>query len=96
LLRILGLWGYLFGVEVEAWKRFCAELHLDPEVLIRELPGFPTVRRAEEIARAYAFTEKEAAEAMRHKSAGDETIQTVESVLANFRAALASRESCWT
>jgi hypothetical protein len=45
------LWGvarlmaYRLCVEADGWTRFCAELHLDGEALLRDLPCYDTLRR---------------------------------------------------
>jgi hypothetical protein len=96
LHQTLRLWGYLFVVETEAWNRFCAELHLDPEAVIRDMPGYPTVKKAEPSARAVAFSAEEITKAARARVPPVADICTIEMALADFRAALASRESCWT
>jgi hypothetical protein len=95
LRKCRGLWGYLYGVETEAWRRFCTELHLDPDGFIRDLPGYPTTKQAEEIVRLFAFTPDEAVQAIRETSPEGTKLYTVESALANFKAALASREKRW-
>lgn len=92
---LVRLWTYLFQVETEAWARFCAELHLDADALIRDLPGYPTVKRAEAGVQLWAFTEEEAAVAVRRQWGDAEHLPAVETALADFRAALASQESIW-
>jgi hypothetical protein len=52
---------FQFVLDAEAWKLFCAELHIDPEVLVYPLPGLDVLRLIEELARVLAFTTEEAA-----------------------------------
>jgi hypothetical protein len=47
-------------VHAEGWRLFCGELGIDPDVLLRDLPGFDEVRRLHEQAREVAYTEAEA------------------------------------
>src|SRR5262249_46296018 len=54
------LWGlarltaYRLGVEADGWTQFCAELHLDGEALVRDLPCYATLRRTQQVARLAA------------------------------------------
>ena len=57
LVRILA---HRFVVRAEGWQLLCAELHLDPEVLPRQLPGYEAVKQMEEVARRAAFSAEEA------------------------------------
>ena len=57
LVRMLA---YRFMVRAEGWQLLCAELHLDPEVLPRQLPGYEAVKQMEEVARRVAFSAEEA------------------------------------
>jgi hypothetical protein len=45
----------------DLWQRFCAELGFDAELLLKDLPGFATLKATVEAARPDAFTEEEAA-----------------------------------
>jgi hypothetical protein len=96
LLRVVQLWAYLFLVEGQGWERFCAELHLEGDALLRDLPGYLTVKEAEARARLWAFTPQEAAEAARAKWGDEAHVPTVDAVLADYRAGLAGRENGWT
>jgi hypothetical protein len=87
---------YSFLVAREAWERFCAELHLDPEALLRILPGYATVQVAAASARVLAFSPEKAAEAFRLRWGDGAAVPTVETALADLRQALAARESWWT
>jgi hypothetical protein len=49
----------------EGWKLLCAGLHMDPEVILGDMPGQETVRRMVEEARLAAFSAEEAAAYMR-------------------------------
>ena len=95
LLRVVQWWAYLFLVEWQGWERFCAELHLEGDALLRDLPGYPTVKEAEASARRWAFTPEEAAEAARTLWGEAAHVPTADAVLADYRAALAVRENGW-
>jgi hypothetical protein len=56
-LRVLA---FEFVVEADAWKLFCAELDLEPDAILRHLPGYDVVRDMEEAARKIAFPPEEA------------------------------------
>jgi hypothetical protein len=49
-----------FVVRADAWTLLCAELHIAPNVLLRELPGYDTVQAMEKIAREVACTAEQA------------------------------------
>jgi hypothetical protein len=53
LLRGVQWWAYLFLVEWQGWERFCAELHLEGDALLQDLPGYATVKEAEARAASY-------------------------------------------
>jgi hypothetical protein len=83
---------YLFLVESEGWNRFCAELNLDPDVLVRDVPGYTTVKAAEKVARVLGYTPEEAAHAVRLQQGDTASVLTAETILAGYRKALAARE----
>lgn len=51
---------YQFVVRADGWKQLCAELSIDPDVLLRGQPGFDTLVRFEEQVRPIAFNAEEA------------------------------------
>ncbi len=51
---------HLAVVYAGAWRLLCAGLKVDPEALLRDLPGYDAVRRFEPTARASAFTAEQA------------------------------------
>jgi hypothetical protein len=59
-LRQLRMVAFRFVIESDAWKLLCAELRLDPEAILRHLPGGDVVRDMEEAARQLGFTSEEA------------------------------------
>jgi hypothetical protein len=42
--------GYVFQTYLAGWKKFCADLHVDPEYLWQQRPGFSTIQRADQIS----------------------------------------------
>jgi hypothetical protein len=96
LLGELRMLAYLFTVEADAWKRLCAEMNMDAEFLLKDVPGYPTVARLEETIRITAFTPEEATAFLR--KAGDETAQadTVDTELAMMHEFLNSRAEWWS
>jgi len=93
ILRDASLHAYLFLVESEGWNRFCAELNLDPDVLLRDVPGYDTVKVAEKIARVLAYTPEEAAQAVRSQHGDTAAVRAVETTLAGYRKALAEKSA---
>ena len=92
LLHDVRLHAYLFLVESEGWYRFCAERNLDPDVLVRDFPGYTTVKAAEKVARVLAYTPEEAAQAVRLQQGDTASVLMAETILAGYRKALAGRE----
>jgi len=92
--RVAGMWAYLFTAEADGWKRLMAELGIDPETLLRDLPVFDTIRRADKDIRLVAFTEEEATSYLGEKDKEARPI-TVESVLAEMRTFLDRRIEWW-
>jgi hypothetical protein len=50
-----------FVAHVDGWKQFCRELHLDPEVQLRFMPGWDIIQRTEAQTRELALSPEEAA-----------------------------------
>ena len=44
------LLGYIFQTYLTGWKKFCADLNIDPEYLWKLHPGFNTIQRADSIS----------------------------------------------
>jgi hypothetical protein len=95
LRETVGMFAYVLTVKVDGWRHFCAERQLDPEALMADLPGYDTVKRAEEAAWIMACTPEEAAAWLRER--GDETAQapTVESVAASLGAWVENWAATW-
>jgi hypothetical protein len=49
----------------DAWRLFCADIHVDPDALLSKLPGYKTVRRFEDRARSCACTAQEVKDYLR-------------------------------
>ena len=50
---------------MEAWKQFCAELHMDPEAQLNFMIGWGLVTQTEKAARRLAFDAEETAQFLR-------------------------------
>jgi hypothetical protein len=74
LRATVGMFAYMLTVKVDGWKRFCCEFNVDPDLLMKELPGFGTVQRAEQAARVVACTPDEATDWIRRR--GDDAPET--------------------
>jgi hypothetical protein len=58
--QLLKLLAYRYVVRADGWRLLCAELPIDPEVLLKELPGYEAVQQMEQVARLIAFSAEEA------------------------------------
>src|SRR5262249_21398714 len=58
---VVGYYAARFVAHVDGWKRFCAELPIDPEALLHYMIGWDHVGRTERKARELAFTPEDAA-----------------------------------
>jgi hypothetical protein len=45
--RLLKMLAYRYVVRADGWRLLCAELPIDPEVLLKELPGYDAVQQME-------------------------------------------------
>src|SRR5262249_8362858 len=70
--RLLRLDAYRFVVNADAWRLVCAGLHVDPEQLLRGLPGYDMLTRMEKAIRPVAFSPTEALAFLRDEGDGDE------------------------
>jgi hypothetical protein len=93
LARLLA---YCFVIRVEAWNRLLAELKIDSEFFLKDIPGYNTICRATESMQAWAFTEAEARTYTCNKRQEDSQIASVESVLAEMRALLDAHLQYWS
>jgi hypothetical protein len=93
--KLLRLVAYNMVVEADAWKRLCAELHIDPETLLRDFPAYDTLRRSEEAARLDAYPPEEAAAARRSLGLDAAKAPTVEAAVKAMREFLDSRVKWW-
>jgi hypothetical protein len=58
-------YGSRFVAHMEAWKQFCAELHMDAEAQLNFMTGWGLVAQTEKAARRLAFDAEEAAQFLR-------------------------------
>ena len=86
---------YRLCIEADAWKRLCAELNIDPEALLRDLPCYDTLPRTEEAARLLTCTPEEATTHLRRLGATDAEAPTVEGVARAMRDFIDQRVAWW-
>jgi len=79
---------YLLVVHADGWRRFCSELRVDDDLLLRELPGYETLARAEEVGRIMAFISEEATAWARQTNGGSAEVLTVDTLVASMRELL--------
>jgi hypothetical protein len=87
--------GYKLRVEADAWQQLHAELHTDPDGLLRDLPAYDTLQRTEQAARALPWTADEAAAYLKRLGPGDAAAPTVEGALKAMHAFLDQRVEWW-
>jgi hypothetical protein len=106
--QILKMLCYRFMVRADGWRLPCSELHIDPMVLLKDLPGCDAVQQVEQVARLLAFSAEKAlaflrAEAESCRPAEEETpavqreytIDTAANVAQSMRAFLQERLEEW-
>jgi hypothetical protein len=104
----LKLLSYRYVVRADGWRLLCTEMPIDPEVLLKELPGYDAVKQMEQVARLIAFNAEEAlaflrADAEARRPAEDDTagvrreyrIDTAADVARSMRDFLQSRLDEW-
>jgi hypothetical protein len=57
---LVRMWSYKLCAQADAWKQLHAELSIDPEALVRDLPVYDSVKLTEEAARLWPWTAEEA------------------------------------
>lgn len=87
---------YAFCVQADAWRAFCAEIGIDPELAFY---GFENARfsleYSEKIAREFAFTFDEAQAEMEKDFGADADVITVERALADLRTVFNDLVGLW-
>jgi hypothetical protein len=86
---------YLLVVNAEGWTRFCSEMQLDGDLLLKNLPGYETLTRAEEVGRLMAFTSEEAAAWARREDCESAEVLTGDVVVASMREFLDRQVQRW-
>jgi hypothetical protein len=89
------LLAYRITVEATAWKRFCAELKLDADTLLRDLPTYDTLKSGQDAAGIGAFTAEQVAAFLRKAGREDCTPPSVEDSAKEMRVFLDSRIQWW-
>ena len=86
---------YLLVVNADGWRRFCSELRVDGDLLLKEMPGYETLTRAEEVARIMAFTPEEATAWARRADGGSAVVPTSDAVVASLGEFLKRQAERW-
>jgi hypothetical protein len=58
--QLLKMLAHRYVVRADGWRLLCTEMHVDPVVLMKELPGYDAVQQMEQVARLLAFSAEEA------------------------------------
>jgi hypothetical protein len=72
---------YIFLVRADGWKLFCAELHIDPDDPLRNLPGYSALRETEKTARLVACSPEQALANIREDPERKESAQGASSAV---------------
>jgi hypothetical protein len=86
---------YLFVVNADGWRCFCSELRVDGDLLLRELPGYETLARADEVVRIMAFTPEEATAWARQANGESAELLTSDAVVASMREFVDRQAEHW-
>ena len=89
------MFGYRLCMEADAWRLVCAEMHADPEALLRDIRGFDSLRDTEKLARALLWTPEEAAAFLRKISVDETEVPTLERSAQNMRDLIDQRIRFW-
>jgi hypothetical protein len=95
LADLVRMMGRTITVEAEGWKRFCSELHVDPQTLLRDLPVYSTLERGEEAARINAFSDEEAGAFLRKEFGEDAMPRDIEDAAKEMRTFLDTWNERW-
>jgi hypothetical protein len=95
LWAVARMTAYRLCVEADAWTQFCSELHIDPEALLRDLPGYDTLRLTQEAARLLLWTAEEAATYLRRLGPPGAQPPTVEGAAKAMRDFIDQRVAWW-
>jgi hypothetical protein len=86
---------YLFVVNADGWSRFCSDMRVDADILLREMPGYHTLIKAEAVARVMAFTSEEATAYARDASRESIEALTMGDVVASLQEFLELQADRW-
>ena len=106
--QLLKMLAYRYVVRADGWRLLCQQMHIDPAVLLKELPGYDAVQQMEPVARQLAFSAEEAlaflraqVEAVRPPEGETAAVQreykidTAADVAQSMRAFLQERLDAW-
>ena len=77
------------------WRAFCAGVRLDPDACWQPLPGFATVRLAEEKAAEVGVSREDVIQSAWAKDKPELKFLTAESAAAELRASFDARMAFW-
>jgi hypothetical protein len=109
LWRAVQTVAFRFVVGADGWKLLCRRLRIDPDVVLRDLPGYETVCQMEEVVRPIACTAEEALACLRQEAERDAAaeggsaqirrdyrLDTAEDVARSMRAFLEGELAAWS
>jgi hypothetical protein len=89
------IFGYLFKVNREGWRLFCAGRRLEPELLWSCQPGYDTVERAAQMAERAAFTAEGVVRHLERGSGKPARAVTAEEVAGTLEEVMKARAEWW-
>lgn len=96
LRAAMKVFAYILTIKLAGWRRFCSEFNIDPEFLMKDLPGFAIVQRTEESARIMACTPDEATAWMQKRGGETAKMPTVEDEAASLWDFVDSKAKRWS
>ena len=109
LWRAVQTLAFRFVVRADGWRLLCRQLQIDPDVVLRDLPGYETVCQMEGVARLLACTAEEARACLREGAEReaaakgesppvrqDYRLDTAEEVARSMHAFLAGELAAWS
>jgi hypothetical protein len=92
---LIRLTAYRLCVEADGWRRLCADLNVDPEALLCDLPCQDALRLTEQAARTVRWSPEEAAAYLRRLGPADAEPPTSEGAAQAMRQFIDRRVAWW-
>jgi hypothetical protein len=94
-ISLQGMLAFCFILLFDGWNRFCADLAIDPNGLLKSFPGFDTISLTEKLARLQAFSNQDAKNFLRQNVDSNAEPKSVEEVARNLHQSLERQADLW-